>query len=251
MADAQRLFGLRAIVTCAASGIGEAIVRTFIKHGAAVLAVDSEASGIDKHFAAMRGVTGFAANIQSDGAIQRIVEQSANELGGIDIVVCNVDVHPDKPASDDDEDEVTRILQRRAGLLSALFDASLPHLKKSPAGRVINIGCNRSEFAVDAVNSLARAQQEIATLTQKQASLIGQFGITANFIQPGAIMTPSSRRVFAAAKNLRDHCIAKSAANRLGEPVDVAKVALFLATDDSAFVSGTGIVVDGGSADGG
>ena len=59
-------------------------------------------------------------------------------------------------------------------------------------------------------------------------------------------MTPESRRVFNADKDFRDYCIQRSAAKRLGEPVDIAKVALFLATDDSVFVSGTGIVVDGG-----
>ena len=60
-------------------------------------------------------------------------------------------------------------------------------------------------------------------------------------------MTPASRRIFAEDKALRDYCIAHSAAKRLGDPVDIAKVVLFLASDDAVFVSGTGIVVDGGS----
>jgi NAD(P)-dependent dehydrogenase (short-subunit alcohol dehydrogenase family) len=70
--------------------------------------------------------------------------------------------------------------------------------------------------------------------------------VTANYVQPGAIMTPASRDVFKKDMALRDFCISASAARRLGEPVDVAKVVLFLASDDAAFVSGTGIVVDGG-----
>ncbi len=246
MADALRLFGLKAVVTGAASGIGEAIVRTCIKHGASVLAVDTDASGIDNHFAALRGVTPFAANIRSEGATAAIVEQGVNAMGGLDILVCNIDSHADKPLSDADTQEIELLLQRRGLLLSGLFDAALPHLKKSPAGRVINIGCVRSEFAADAADAVAGAEREIAALTRQQAMMIGRFGITSNYIQPGAIMTPGSRRVFAASKDLRDQCISGSAANRLGEPIDVAKVALFLATDDSAFVSGTGIVVDGG-----
>lgn len=251
MVDALRLFGLKAIVTGAASGIGEAIVRTCIKHGASVLAVDTDASGIDKHFAALRGVTPFATNIRSEGATAGIVEQTVSALGGIDILVCNIDSHVDKPLSDSDSEEIKLLVQRRSALLTGLFDAALPHLKKSPAGRVINIGCARSEFAADAADAFAGAQREIAALTSKQAALIGRYGITSNYIQPGAIMTPGSRRVFGASKELRDQCISGSAANRLGEPIDVAKVALFLATDESAFVSGTGIVVDGGSADAG
>jgi NAD(P)-dependent dehydrogenase (short-subunit alcohol dehydrogenase family) len=76
---------------------------------------------------------------------------------------------------------------------------------------------------------------------------IGEFGITANYVQPGGVMTPESRDVFRKNNGLRDHCIARSAARRLGEPVDIAKVVLFLASDDAVFVSGTGITVDGGS----
>ncbi len=59
-------------------------------------------------------------------------------------------------------------------------------------------------------------------------------------------MTPESRETFRKYAGLRDHCIKNSAARRLGEPVDVAKVALFLASDDAVFVSGAGIAVDGG-----
>ena len=61
-------------------------------------------------------------------------------------------------------------------------------------------------------------------------------------------MTPDSRDVFNHDTALRDYCINRSAARRLGEPIDIAKVALFLATDDAVFVSGAGIVVDGGEA---
>ena len=83
-------------------------------------------------------------------------------------------------------------------------------------------------------------------MTRVLAAETGEFAITANYIQPGAVMTPESREVFRKDKELRDNCIRGSAARRLGETVDVAKVALFLASDDAVFVSGTGIAVDGG-----
>ena len=86
-------------------------------------------------------------------------------------------------------------------------------------------------------------------MTRALAAETGEFGITANYVQPGAVMTPVSRETFRKDKALRDQCIAHSAARRLGEPVDVAKVVLFLASDDAAFVSGAGIAVDGGRTD--
>jgi NAD(P)-dependent dehydrogenase (short-subunit alcohol dehydrogenase family) len=101
-------------------------------------------------------------------------------------------------------------------------------------------------FAVDAAASFDQSKHDLAKLTSALAAEVGDFGITANYVQPGAIMTPASRDVFKKNIKLRDYCIHNSAAKRLGEPVDVAKVALFLASEDAAFVNGTGIVVDGG-----
>ena len=122
-------------------------------------------------------------------------------------------------------------------------------MQNSPAGRIVILGFNRSAFGQDGSESYSKAEEAIACLTRKLAAETASSGINVNYIQPGAIMTPESRRIFNNDKALRDYCIKRSAAKRLGEPVDVAKVALFLATDDSVFVSGTGILVDGGIAD--
>ena len=123
---------------------------------------------------------------------------------------------------------------------------ALPYLEKSPAGRIINIGFLRSVFSAGGSEAADAAERDIAAITRALAVETGEFGITANYVQPGAIMTAVSREVFRKDKSLRDFCIAGSAAKRLGEPVDVAKVVLFLASDDAVFVSGTGIAVDGG-----
>jgi NAD(P)-dependent dehydrogenase (short-subunit alcohol dehydrogenase family) len=140
------------------------------------------------------------------------------------------------------------LLEQKMSAISAMCDAALPLLKKSPAGRIINLGLVRSSFTSDGDAAYAASQRVLAGVTAGLAAACGRFGITANYLQPGAIMTPDSRGVFSKDKALRDYCIDRSAAKRLGEPIDVAKVALFLATDDSVFVSGTGIVVDGGAA---
>ena len=132
----------------------------------------------------------------------------------------------------------------------AMCRAALPYLKKSPAGRIVNIGYVRSVFSASAADAAHRAEQNLAAVTRALAAESGRFGITANYVQPGGIMTGSSREVFRKNKDLRDFCIRSSAAGRLGEPVDVAKVVLFLASGDAVFVSGTGIAVDGGHIDG-
>lgn len=248
MDDVMRLFGLKAIVTGAANGIGEAVARTFIKHGAEVLSVDSPDSGIETLFSSVRGITGFAADLGNPAAAKQIVEAADSTLGALDIVVNNYMIQSDTPISDSDDSALESLLGRKITVMSNLCDAALPVLKKSPAGRIINVGFIRSSFAKDGENAFAAAEARLAAYTRKLAAACGEFGITANYIQPGAIMTPDSRDVFRNDMELRDYCINRSAAKRLGEPVDVAKVALFLATDDAVFVSGTGIVVDGGDA---
>lgn len=248
MNDAKRLFGLKAVVTGAANGIGEAVARTFVKHGAQVLSVDAAESGIETRFASVRGISGLAVDLESPQSPGDIMAAVSAKLGALDIVVNNHLLQSDTPIAAADDQNLANLLEQKMAAMSAICDAALPLLKKSPAGRIINIGLVRSSFTRDGDAAYAKSQQALAEFTAGLAAACGKFGITANYVQPGAIMTPDSRGIFSKDKELRDYCINRSAARRLGEPIDVAKVALFLATDDSVFVSGTGIVVDGGAA---
>lgn len=240
MADAARLYGMRAIVTGAVDGIGEAIARTFVKHGAAILAVDEPDSGIETAFRRVRGITPLAVESDTPTMAARLTQAALDELGGVDILVNNFARHV--ASAGDADGMIERMLDR----IRDASNAVLPLLKQSPAGRVISIGCLPTALGAGGEDAVAAAETAIAKLTARQAAEFGGHGTTSNYIQPGAIMTAQSRGVFDADKAFRDRCIRRSAAGRLGEPLDVAKVALFLASGDSVFVSGTGIAVDGG-----
>jgi NAD(P)-dependent dehydrogenase (short-subunit alcohol dehydrogenase family) len=245
MAETQRLYGLKAIVTGAADGIGEAIARTLVKHGARVLAADAPGSGIESAFRRLRGISTLAVDPQAAMMAAKLAQESIDRLGGADILVNNF-MGELKSRNGLDEEALARQLAPVLQKIADTSAAALPLLQQSPAGRIINIGCLRSAFGRDGSDALARTEAALAALTASQAAEFGGFGINVNYIQPGAIMTARSRAVFDADKDFRDRCIRQSAAKRLGEALDVAKVALFLASDDSAFVSGTGITVDGG-----
>lgn len=247
MADPLRLYGLKALVINAASGIGEASARTLVKHGATVLAADTINSGVEQHFKAVRGIDGYSTNLTDSTRMPGLIEEAIKRLGGIDILINDFPLQADVPLVDGNE-KLKDLLEIRAALLLSAGRAAMPHLQKSPAGRIINVGFLRSVFAVNGAQAFARSEQDLAAVTAELAQESGEFGITVNYVQPGAIMTPVSRDVFKKDMALRDYCIANSAARRLGEPVDVAKVVLFLASDDSAFVNGTGVIVDGGRA---
>jgi NAD(P)-dependent dehydrogenase (short-subunit alcohol dehydrogenase family) len=245
MAAPLRLYGLKALVTNAASGIGEAASRTLIKHGATVLAVDTANSGVEQHYKSVKGIEGMSANLTDPLRMPALIEAAMEKLGGIDILIIDFPLHIEAPLDDADE-KLDSLLQSRADLIMSICRSALPQLQKSPQGRIINIGFLRSVFAMQGSEAFARSEQNLAAITRALGAETGEFGITANYIQPGAIMTPTSRDVFKKNMELRDFCIAQSAARRLGDPVDVAKVALFLASDDGAFVNGTGVLVDGG-----
>ncbi len=247
MAEPPRLYGLKALITGAAAGIGEAVVRTLVKHGADVFAVDGANSGIEQQFRNVRGITKQVANLADPARMPAVAEAAHDALGGIDILVADFPQRLEQPLADVDEN-LDRLLESRATLITSLCRSALPHLRRSPAGRIVSIGMLRTIFAAGAEGAYARAEADLAALTRALAAETGADGISANYVQPGAIMTPVSRDVFRKDKALRDYCITRSAAGRLGEPVDVAKVVLFLASEDAAFVSGTGIVVDGGRA---
>lgn len=248
MDDAKRLFGLKAIVTGAANGIGEAIARTFVKHGAQVLSVDAPDTGIETLFSSVRGISGFAADLSDPAAGKKIMDAARSTLGALDIVVNSYVIQSSTPINNGDDGALESLLDKKITSMSNICDVALPLLKTSPAGRIINIGIVRSSFTKDGEGAYVAAESALAKYTANLAAVCGEFGITANYIQPGAIMTPDSRDVFSKDKALRDYCINRSAARRLGEPVDIAKVALFLATDDAVFVSGAGVRVDGGEA---
>lgn len=247
MGDPLRLYGLNALVINGGSGIGEATARTLSKHGAAVLAADTANSGVEQLFRSVKGIDGHEVSLKDPSRLPTLIEEAVGKLGGLDILVTDFPLAAEAPLENTD-DQLDTLLKLRAELVAAVSNAALPHLKKSPAGRIINIGFLRSLFAADGDDAFERSEQDLAALTSELGAANGEYGITATYIQPGAIMTPVSREVFRKNKDLRDYCISHSAARRVGEPVDIAKVVLFLASDDSAFVSGTGIRVDGGPA---
>lgn len=247
MSDAQRLFGTRVIVTAAADGIGEAVVRIMAKQGAEIIAVDKPDSGIESRFRGLKNVTPITGSTLDPDGVDAIVEETKHTLGGIDVVFNNGFLQPKTPLGDADTAELDALLERRIRSFSLLARRAMTYLKHSPAGRIISMGCLRSAFTIDGARAFRRSEQALAELTAALAEDAGPMGTNVTYLQPGAIMTPDSRRVLKADKDLRDYCIRNSAAGRVGEPVDVAKAVLFLASDDSVFVTGTGILVDGGA----
>lgn len=247
MSDAPRLYGTRAIVTAASDGIGEAIVRILIKNGAEVVAIDDPSAGVAQTYTGVKNVVPLSGKAVDKASAEALLKEARDEMGGIDVVINNAFLQPKTQIGDDDGDALEQLIEQKINRYSLVARSALQYLQQSPAGRIVNIGCLRSAFTINGSKAFRASERALAELTAALAVDAAPNGINVTYLQPGAIMTHASRRIFNADKDFRDYCIRTSAAGRVGEPVDVAKAVLFLASDDSVFVTGTGLIVDGGA----
>ncbi len=234
----SRLKGRKALVTGAASGIGAATVARLLADGATVLACDISGEG-------MAGTFNHVANLADPEAIALLAAAAGSQLGGLDILVNNAGVCPVGMLDELTDEQWQFGLDVNLLAPARLAKACLSLLKDSKAGRVINTGSILSRYGDAGLGAYAASKHAILGFTRSLAMEVGSYGVTVNCVQPGCIVTGMTRGMLengAAADYYRD----RSALKRLGQPEDIADVIAFLASDDARFITGQGIIVDGG-----
>jgi NAD(P)-dependent dehydrogenase (short-subunit alcohol dehydrogenase family) len=237
-----RLEGRKAVITGGASGIGRAASELFAQEGAKVLAVDL--AGSDLTFKA-DAVRGFEADVAAADAPARIMAAAASELGGLDILFNNAGVS-DRGALTEIDDafwDRTLDINLRAGF--RLIQAAVPLLTASSCGRIISTASVAAIRSGPGLGAYSASKAGLVGLTRSFAYELGVHGVTANCILPGATLTKMTQRTLGVAAYAEEQA-SRTALKRIGAPIDIARVALFLASDDSAYVTGQSIAVDGG-----
>lgn len=244
----QLLCGRSAIITGAAQGIGRAMVDSFIEQGATVLAVDIKPlDGLLDAYARPEGLHVLQLDITQPAAPERIMRAASERMGGLDILINNAGISSFIPITETSDSAWDEVLALNLSSVFRLCRDAVPLLKASSSGRIINIGSVMSTFGGAGLCAYAASKHGVAGLTKCLASELGEFAITANFIQPGAILTEITRGSIQQYPQMEAFWRDKAALGRWGEPSDIAPVAVFLASDLGAFVSGTGLVADGGA----
>ena len=123
---------------------------------------------------------------------------------------------------------------------------AIPLLVKSPAGRIISTASVMAEGTDYGLAAYCASKAGVGGLTRSLALELGKHGVTANYLMPGAIRTGMTGPLWDQRPDVAEIWAKKSVLRRLGEPMDLAKAALFLASDDAGFVTGQGLAVDGG-----
>jgi 3-oxoacyl-[acyl-carrier protein] reductase len=246
MAASGRLEGRVAIITGGGSGIGKAACRIFADEGASVLAVDLPGSGVGETFSNADRIEALEADITAPGAPAQIVDTAMDRFGRLDILFNNAGVVLAALAQDMDDELWDRTMDVNLNAQFRLARAAIPHLVKSPAGRIVATASVMAEGTDNyGLAAYCASKAGVGGLIRTLAYELGKHGVTANYIMPGAIKTGMTRDSFAD-KDIAEIWAKKSALRRLGEPEDIARMALFLASDEAAFVTGQGIKVDGG-----
>jgi 3-oxoacyl-[acyl-carrier protein] reductase len=241
----MRLKNRTAIITGAATGIGHATARLFIQEGARVLAVGLPRTGLEAALSDLPEVTPFEQDIAAAGAPQRIVEAAIEAFGSLDILVNNAGISAALNVEEVTEEAFDRHMDVNARAQFFLAQAAVPYLKKSPAGRIINVSSVMATHTNYGLTAYCASKAAVTGLTRSLALELGRYGITANYILPGAIETPMTSPGWQD-ETIKTIWAKKSPLKRVGQPQDIARGILFLASDDSAFITGHGLNIDGG-----
>lgn len=234
------------LVTGAASGIGEAIAKAFLEQGAEVIVVDLDISALNDCFDSYDLAKSLQQDLTVANAAETIADWVARNGGRLDILINNAGrALPSEIGTTTDELWQT-MMDINVNAMFRLTRELLPLLKNSDAGRIINLGSIMSDMAGPNLFAYGTTKHAVAGMTKSMSVDLGKFGITANYLQPGAIVTALSKPFFDDV-TFKQYWEDKASMGRLGQPEDVAHAALFLASEKSSFITGVGLNVDGGA----
>ena len=244
-----RIEGQVALVTGAGSGIGEAIAIRFGQEGAVVIATDLHGDTAERTAQRIRDAGGRAEghplDVAQEGAAAAIVAAVIASHGTLDILVNNAGAGSDTPPLEMDLVTWERMLRINLTGHFLCIQAALPPMIAAGRGSIISIG------SVNGLTGLGEepysaAKAGLVNLTQNIAIRFGEHGIRANLIAPGTIRTPIWSQRIAERPDAFDKLSGWYPLRRVGEPGDVADAALFLASDESRWITGVVLPVDGG-----
>lgn len=249
----MKLDGKVALVTGGNRGIGEAIVRLFTDEGAKVVLCgrrEALCKQVEESVCAGGGdATSVTCDLSREDEVERLIASVIDCYGKLDIVINNAGVAPASPIEKMELADWNAILASNLTSMFLVTKHAIPRLREAGGGAIVNLG---STFgAVGAAGSAAYAMSKAAAMnfSKSMALELAGDGIRVNALCPGGTNTQFLRDWFVAtgdAAGTEAWLVAHHPLGRLAEPEEQAKAALFLASDDSSFVTGHSLLVDGG-----
>ena len=249
-----RLSGKIAAVTGGASGIGEATVRLFVEEGARVAFADRDGVrgvGIAEEIVANGGEAFFVeAHMENEAASIAFVERTAEHFGKLDILVNNVAIRLYQTVAEASEESWDRIFSVNVKSYAFCAKAAIPKMRNAGGGSIVNIASNNAVIAGANTVQYDTTKAAVAGLTRGMARAHAEEGIRVNAVCPGPTYTPFHQKRAEKAgqtdEEFKKEFSSPLMLKRTGTPREIATCVLFLASDESSFVTGSCLFADGG-----
>jgi NAD(P)-dependent dehydrogenase (short-subunit alcohol dehydrogenase family) len=233
-----------AIVTGGAQGIGRAIADKLGAEGATVVVSDVNGAGAENAAAAIPGAVGLQADVSKPEDVGRMVDETVERFGKLDILVNNAAIVPFTAWDDIDFAEWRRIMEVNLDGVFLASRAASDAMRKNDYGRIVNIASNTVVAGTPNMAAYVAAKGGVFGFTRALATELGKYGITVNTVSPGlteteGVMASPHAAAFDFVQSLQ-------AIPRHGVAADIAPIVAFLASEEARWITGQMVVVDGG-----
>jgi 3-oxoacyl-[acyl-carrier protein] reductase len=245
MSPAMSFAGKTAIVTGAATGIGAATARLLAERGARVLAVGLQPERLREAVDGIAGAEAFDADVSDPTAIEAVAARAQAAFGGADILVNNAAVYPIGPWHEADAAQWDEVYATNVRGYFLLAKAVRPQMLARGGGTIVNVASVTFYWGEALLASYVASKGAVIGFTRALAREAGPEGIRVNAVAPGAFPTAATA-IHADQEQLWRDVLAAQSLKRRGEVEDVARAIAFFAGEDSRFVTGQTLLVDGG-----
>jgi 2-hydroxycyclohexanecarboxyl-CoA dehydrogenase len=244
--------GTTAIVTGGASGIGLAIVEALAARGTKVAIFDIQADVLDAAVARLRAggasVSGHVVDVSNRTQVELAVAEAREQHGPVLMLINSAGVEQFGKFSEISDELWDRVMAINLRGPFICAQAVLADMKAAKWGRIVNISSSSAQSGQPFMAAYVSSKAGLIGLTKSMALELGSRGITVNTIPPGMIVTPMTDRAIAEGRftNTIEHFASLTPVRRAGEPTDIANAAMFLCMDESSYITGQVISVNGG-----